>query len=85
MSESILTRIADDKALFDEVKAEVLKQFEMPESYQQISSIQDFSNESLGQAFRARLDGIKAVEDAFREIAKHKTVVVLPKGVNPAR
>lgn len=75
----VLSQIADNPQLTEALKAVLLKQF----SLDQLDNKPD--NEKLGQIVRARLDGVLLVENALREIAKHKTVITVPKEDNPAR
>lgn len=78
MPESILTRLADDQALFDEVKKVVLEQFdEMP-------SEAGATDELLGQYLRARIVGRQKVEAAFQEISRHKSAPKREGVDNPA-
>lgn len=42
-------------------------------------------NAVLGEVVRARLEGMKKIESAFKEIAKHKTYTVPPPPENRAR
>ena len=79
--ESILRQIADNKALFDAVKDVIRKQF----LYDELEHMQTVSDERIGQITRARIDGLRKVEDGFGEIAKHKTSIEKPEDANPAR
>jgi len=74
----MLKQLADNKALFDEVKAVIKKQFEMKFDT-------NHDNEHLGQMVRARLDGLSLVEEGFREIAQHKSDNAPKEEENPAR
>lgn len=76
---SLLALIADNQLLFDELKACLTKQFSLD------ALDTTLSNEEIGARVRARLDGLKAVEDAFREIATYKTKTGAEKPQNPAR
>ena len=78
MSNNVLANLANNKELFDAVREVFLKQFS-------IDGLKpDIGDELLGQAVRARLIGIKGVEDACREIESHKTVPQSPNKENPA-
>lgn len=84
MSDNILKAIADNPALFDAVKQTILKEFDgSPRDLAAWNK--DASNELLGQITRARVDGIRLVEDAFKEIAKHKSIPDAPAKRNEAR
>jgi hypothetical protein len=76
---SILKALADNQLLFDEVKRVILAQFTDP------PYAEGTSDELLGQMTRARIVGRKKVEDAFREIAKHKSTPDQPERKNEAR
>ena len=71
--------IADNPILFKALKEVVLKQF----TFDSISN--QMTNENIGQVVRSRIDGKILVEQAFKEIEKHKTLVEKPPEVNPAR
>lgn len=77
-NDKILSNIADNPDLYAAVKDLFLKQFSIDELKYEVS------DELLGQAVRARLVGIKAVEHACAEIMKHKTVKLSPQSENPA-
>lgn len=77
---NILTTLADNPALIDAVRAVFTKQFEIPALLGAGTS-----DEVLGQYFRAKITGAKAVEDAFKEIAQYKTLPTTPPRENPAR
>ena len=75
----ILKQLADNPDLFNAVKAVLVRQFDLDGLSTQLA------DESLGQVVRARLEGLRKVEEGFAEILKHRTV---PKSVvpdNPAR
>ena len=76
---SILTVIADNPSLLAAVKQTILKQFNV--------DIIDptLPIEQIGQRVLARLEGVKAVELAFKEIANYKTIKEKPPTPNPAR
>ena len=76
--QNILQSLANNEALYDAVKSTVLKHFEdLP--YQEGAS-----DELLGQITRARIVGRKLVEQAFLDIAKHKTNPESKPVENPA-
>ncbi len=77
MSE-LLKSIADNPALTEALKELFLKQFEDQGNT-------NLTDEALGQVTRARLDGIKKVNQAFKEIETLKTVKETPEKDNPAR
>ena len=79
MINKILKSIADNPALKEALKELILKQF----NEDSISTQLDDS--SLGQVTRARLEGIKKVENAFKEIETLKTVKEKPVEPMPAR
>ena len=75
----ILTGIADNAELTKALKELLLKQFDE----QEVSTQLDDS--SLGQVTRARLEGIKRIERAFKQLETLKTVKETPIQDNPAR
>ena len=75
----ILKAVADNRALKEALRELLLKQF----NEEGVSTQLDDS--SLGQVTRARLDGIKRVNNAFKELETLKTVKETPKEDNPAR
>ena len=75
----ILKSVADNSELTKALKELLLKQF----NEEGVSTQLDDS--SLGQVTRARLEGIKRVEQAFKQIETLKTVKETPKEDNPAR
>jgi len=77
-----LQSLADNKPLMEAVKAEILKQFEAPSDGKELEAL---SNEQLGEFLRARLTGVKAVEVAFREIARHTSAPPQQDRVNRGR
>lgn len=68
MEPSILKSIADNPQLLEAVKEVILKQFSLDKDFSLAQS-----NEQLGEDVRARLEGIKKVEQGFLEILTHKT------------
>lgn len=79
MENSVLTILADNKLLFDEVKKTILAEFDLDKL-----NTSD-TNEYLGQVVRARLAGIRKVEEAFRKIEQYKTLLKAEEKKNPAR
>lgn len=79
MTPNILKAIADNQALFDEVKRVLLQEFD------EIPYGDGASDELLGQVTRARITGRRMVEEAFRKIAAHRTPPVHPEKQNGAR
>lgn len=77
--DSILKVIADNPALFDEVKNVVLAEFVT----QPVEL--SLSNERLGERIRANMEGKLAVERAFNKISGYKTPEIKPEAKNPAR
>jgi hypothetical protein len=76
----ILAILADNQILLDEVKLVFKKHFALDD----IGTT--FDNETLGQMVRARVDGLKKVEAAFKEIENCKSVKDTVGDVkNPAR
>lgn len=74
----VLKSLANNPELLQAVKEEVLSRFsETPYA-------EGASDELLGQLTRARISGIKKVEDAFRAIESLKTVPQSPDKENPA-
>jgi hypothetical protein len=77
---TILQSLADNPALFDAAKAEILKKFDLSQI-----KLGDINNVDLSDMVRARLIGAELVEDAFKEISRHRTRDIPRGGVNPAR
>ena len=77
--DDILKIVADNPALIEALKEHILKQFD------ENTLSTSLDNESLGQVTRARLEGIKKVNQAFKELELLKTVKERPVGDNPAR
>lgn len=75
----ILRTFADNEAVMAAVRELLEKQFSTDNLEATDSDI------LLGQMVRAKLVGLKAIEDAFREIAKYKTVDKSSGKVNPGR
>lgn len=75
----ILKIIADNPALIDALKKLLLEQFE-------IDTTPDTATDALlGQVYRAKLEGRKAVDRAFSEIRKYRTPTARTEMKNPAR
>lgn len=74
----ILKIIADNPALTDAVKDLIVKYLTADKP------IADQSDIVLGQMVRAKLVGLKAVEEAFKEIQQYKTLPKQPEKQNPA-
>lgn len=81
MNNLILKIVADNQNLFDELKQTIIAEF----GVDSIINPDNRSNEDLGAITRARLDGVKAVERAFKKISQHKTVAGNVENKNPAR
>ncbi len=66
---SLLQILADNPNLLAELREVLEKSFlsDSPRTDDQITDAQ------LGQMYRARIVGLQKIDDAFREIAKHKT------------
>ena len=79
MIDPILKSVADNENLKEALKELILKQFNEDSISTQLN------DESLGQVTRARLEGIKKVNNAFKEIETLKTVKEKPTQDNPAR
>lgn len=77
---SILTIIADNQILFEELK----KVFE--DEFNDVEPIElGFSNERLGERVRAKMEGKVSVERAFNKILTYQTPVSKGEIKNPAR
>ena len=75
----ILKSVADNAELTKALRELFLKQFDESGITTQLD------DSSLGQVTRARLEGIKRVEQAFKQIETLKTVEEKPEEDNPAR
>ena len=64
----VLKSVADNKSIFDALKEKILEKFEHSEI-----KLDGVDNNLLGQIYRARLEGSRLVEEAFRDIARLKT------------
>ena len=78
----ILSIIADNPSLFETLKGVLTEKFDVALS--QLKT-QNFTNETLGEAVRAQIDGLRAVEEGFREIEKYRTGEKKEERINPAR
>lgn len=76
-NKELLKTVANNQALLEALKSHLLKQFEAPTTFKDLPA--STSDELLGQFLRARIAGINAVEDAFREISQLK---MTPKPVD---
>ncbi len=74
----ILKVLADNDQLMEAVKVFVQSKFT-------VEGNESLSDEVLGQVTRARLTGLRKVEEAFQEIKKFKTIKDNPEQQNPAR
>lgn len=79
-TENILSILADNPALTDAVKAVLVKQF----STEPVCT-PDVTDMVLGQFLRAKMSGMKAIDEAFKEIARYRTTPDKPERQNPAR
>ena len=78
-NQELLKIIADNPSLLNEVRKVIEKEFNFP------IELKDKSNELLGQITRAKIMGLWAIDAAFREIEKYKTIKDEPEKINPAR
>lgn len=77
--DTILTIIADNQLLFEELKKVFEAEFE-PSALEL-----GFSNERLGERIRARLEAKVVIDRAFSKIMSYQTPVSSGDGKNPAR
>lgn len=77
----LLKIVADNPALFDAVKATVLKEFELDYTNMPVG----VDHRQLGEIVSARLEGRRLVEEAFAEIARCKSIPPKPDARNEAR
>lgn len=75
----ILKVIADNQALLEAVRKTIEKQF----SLENIDTT--LPNGELGEIVRAKADGMKMIDLAFKEIARYKSVPEQQSRVNEAR
>jgi hypothetical protein len=80
MEPNVLQVIADNPSLLEAVKAELLKKF----SLSQIN-VSDLNNTDLADNVRARVMGAALIEDAFKDISRHRSRDIPSTSVNPAR
>jgi len=79
INKDILSGFANNEPLISAVRKILEEQFNA-------SKLElNLSNEQLGERARARIDGMRRVEEAFRQIARYKTFKPKKEGVNPAR
>ena len=79
MENNILSIVANNPALIEAVKRAIKAEFE-------ITSFKDeVSDEQIGQVVRAQMKGLEAVDRAFTEITRYKTIPTATTTVNPAR
>lgn len=79
MEKSILTVIADNPALLEAVKNVLLREFSIDGMEEMMDDLM------LGQMVRARLVGLRGVNEAFKKIARFKTTEEARPKVNTAR
>ena len=79
MDNNILKGLADNDALFETVKQMALKKF----SFADLDC--NLSTESLGEHVKARLQGVKLLNEIFAEIALYKTIKEDKQEDMPAR
>ena len=75
-----LKQVADSPDLAKALRELLEKQFEAPKDMD--TSTSDIE---LGQFLRARLAGMKAIDEAFKEIARHRTGSEPSERVHPGR
>ncbi len=77
-----LRAFVDNKEIFEAVKAEVLKEFDLFDV-----DVDVFLNNNLqlGEVVRARVQGKELVKDAFRKMESYRTPVKEVDEVNPGR
>jgi len=79
---SILTVLADNESLMEAVRSVLERHF----SVENVPMNSELSNENLGELVRARVQGKRLIDEAFKEIERYKTPgKPEPTGVNPAR
>lgn len=77
--DSILTIIADNELLFNELKKVFESEFE-PSNLEL-----GFSNERLGERVRARLEAKMGIERVFSKILSYQSPVTKSESKNPGR
>lgn len=75
----ILKNIADNPALLEALRKTLEKQF----SLDNIDT--SLTNDQMGEVVRARVDGLKMLDLAFKEIKRFKSVETKPAKINEAR
>lgn len=80
---SLLSIIADNPKLFEELKELCYSKFASPEALPVDHST--ISNEQLGQLIRAKLMGIPMLDEIFAEISSHSSIFEAPTKANPGR
>lgn len=78
---SLLHIIADNP----ELKRELQTLFRDLFSIDDLRSDQLTDDKILGQITRARLEGLRKVDEGFRQIAQHQTTKEITQDKNPAR
>lgn len=79
MDKNLLKIIADNPALFDTLKNVLEEKFS-------VDSLEiNMTNEVLGQMVRARIVGLRALEEGFKEIQRYKSLAERPPLINKAR
>lgn len=81
--DSILKIIADNPALTEALRKVIEDEFEVTTIT--LSKVENLSDENLGQAVRAQITGMKAINEAFKKIAQYKTNPERIAERNPAR
>lgn len=75
----VLKVIADNPLLLQAVRELLEKQFSEEVAFDSLS------DEHIGQITRARVNGLKKIAAAFKEIEAYKSVPDRPQSPNPAR
>ncbi len=81
MFDPILKILADNPGLLEATKQALLDEFKVSET----TLDSNYDDVRLGQIFRARLIAIRAIEEAFRKIAKEKSRDPVQPKFNEAR
>lgn len=76
---NILTVLADNPLLMEAVRDLIERQFAVDDLKT------DMSDADIGQRVRARLEGMKKVTAALKEIETYKTTAIQKRTENPAR
>lgn len=77
---NILNIVADNESILKALREIFEKHFTLD-----INGVTQLDNEGIGQVVRARMDGLKKIEEAFKEIRSYKTVAEEKEQPNPAR